>query len=100
MTEGVFTTYLGRTISTDYLVIECAGTGQITLGRSLLKLMGATIDVGKGTLNFTSSPGCVHILPKPNDKPKGKRSKRKGPAIDLDPLHPLETLDLSFSMPS
>jgi hypothetical protein len=38
-------------ISTDYLVIECVGKGQITLRRSLLKLLGATIDVGKGTTN-------------------------------------------------
>ena len=62
----------------------CTGTDQITLGRSLLKLMGATIDVGKGTLNFTSSLRCGHISPKPKSKTKGKRSKRKGPAIDLD----------------
>jgi hypothetical protein len=41
-------------VSTDYLVIECVGNGQITLGRSLLKLMGAVIDVGKGTMKFTS----------------------------------------------
>jgi hypothetical protein len=27
-------------ISADYLVIECVGKGQITLGRSLLKLLG------------------------------------------------------------
>jgi len=71
--EGVFTTFLGRTVSTDYLVIECVGTGQITLGRSLLKLLGATIDVGKGTLNFTSSPRCGHLFP----KPKSKRGRRK-----------------------
>jgi hypothetical protein len=45
--EGVFTKILGRIVSTDYLVIECVGNGQITLGRSLLKLMGAVIDVGK-----------------------------------------------------
>ena len=84
-TEGVFTTFLGRTVSTDYLVIECAGTGHITLGRSLLKLMGAVIDVGKGTLKFTASPGCGTLFSKPNGKPKSKRSKRKGP-IDLDVL--------------
>ena len=34
-------------VSTDYLLIECAGKGQITPGRSLLKLLGAKIDVGK-----------------------------------------------------
>jgi hypothetical protein len=48
--EGVFTKVLGRMISTDYLVIECVGKGQITLGRSLLKLLGAVIDVGKGNI--------------------------------------------------
>ena len=81
--EGVFTKLLGRTVSTDYLVIECVGTGQITLGRSLLKLLGAIIDVGEGTLNFTSPPGCRHVFPK--NKRKGKRGKRKAPGlIDLD----------------
>jgi hypothetical protein len=30
--EGVFTKILGRMISTDYLVTECVGKGQITLG--------------------------------------------------------------------
>jgi hypothetical protein len=34
---GVFTKILGKMVSTDYLVIECVGKGQITLGRSLLK---------------------------------------------------------------
>jgi hypothetical protein len=37
--EGVHTKILGIMISTDYLVIECVGKGQITLGRSLLKLL-------------------------------------------------------------
>jgi hypothetical protein len=45
--KGVFTKILGRMVSTNYLVIECEGKGQITLGRSLLKLLGAMIDVGK-----------------------------------------------------
>jgi hypothetical protein len=43
-------------VSTDYLVIECVGKGQITLGRSLLKLLAAIIDVGKGTIRFISPP--------------------------------------------
>jgi hypothetical protein len=30
--EGVFTKILGRMVSADYLVIECVGNGQITLG--------------------------------------------------------------------
>ena len=50
--EGVFTKILGKMISTDYLVIECAGKGQITLGRSLLELLGEIIDVGKGPCTF------------------------------------------------
>ena len=73
--EGVFTKLLGITISIDYLVIECAGVGQITLGRSLLKRFGAIIDVGQGTMNFASSPMCNQVFPK--DKGKGKRAKRK-----------------------
>jgi hypothetical protein len=43
--KGVYTKVLGRMVSTDYLVIECVEKGQITLGRSLLKLRGAIIDV-------------------------------------------------------
>ena len=66
----VHTTILGRTISIDYLVIECVGTGQITLGRSLLKLLGAVIDMGEGTLKFTSTPGGRHIFPKSKGKKK------------------------------
>ena len=73
--EGVHTKLLGRMISIDYLVIECAGEGQITLGRSLLKLMGAKIDVGTGTMTFNSPPGAHHIFP----KSKGKKGKCKGP---------------------
>jgi hypothetical protein len=55
--EGVFTKILESMVSTDYLVIECVGKGQIMLGRSLLKLLGATIDVGKGTIRFIT-PSC------------------------------------------
>jgi hypothetical protein len=69
--EGVCTKILGRMVSTDYLIIECIGKGQITLGRSLLKLLGAMIDVGKGTIKFTSPP-CNH-----HEFPKGKRGRRK-----------------------
>jgi hypothetical protein len=58
-------------VSTDYLVIEYVGNGQITLGRSLLKLMGAVIDVGKGTMRFTSPSGNHHVFP------RGKKGRRK-----------------------
>ena len=73
--EGVFTKFLGRTVSTDYLVIKCAGTGQITLGRSILKLVGAIIDMGKGNLKCTTSPQVGHTFPKPKSRHKGKKSK-------------------------
>jgi hypothetical protein len=73
--EGVFTKILGRMVSTDYLVIECVGKGQITLGRSVLKLLGATIDVGKGTIKFTSPPCNNHVFPRV--KSKGKKGRRK-----------------------
>jgi hypothetical protein len=73
-------------VSTDYLVIECVGKGQITLGRSLLKLLGAIIDVGKGTIRFISLPCNNHVFPKV--KNKGKRGRRKAPvdpnALSLD----------------
>jgi hypothetical protein len=75
--EGVYTKVLGKMISTDYLVIECVGKGQIILGRSLLNLLGAIIDVGKGTIRFISPPCNNHVFPKV--KSKGKRGRRKVP---------------------
>jgi hypothetical protein len=71
----VFTKILGKMVSTDYLVIECVGNGQIILERSLLKLMGAVIVVGKGTMRFTSSSGNQHVFPR--GKSKGKRGRHK-----------------------
>jgi hypothetical protein len=73
--EGVFTKILGRMVSTDYLVIEYVGKGQITLERSLLKLLDAMIDVGKGNIKFTSPPCNRHEFPK--GKSKGKIGRRK-----------------------
>jgi hypothetical protein len=73
--EGVFTKILGRMISTDYLIIECVGKEQIMLERSLLKLLGATIDVGKGTIKFTSPPCNNHVFTR--GKSKGKKGRRK-----------------------
>uniref|UniRef100_A0ACD5VNC0 Uncharacterized protein n=1 Tax=Avena sativa TaxID=4498 RepID=A0ACD5VNC0_AVESA len=75
--EGVFTKILGIMISTDYLVIECAGEGQITLGRSLLELLGATIDVGKGTMHLYSPPNN-HIFPKVKNRSKKGKGKKFG----------------------
>jgi hypothetical protein len=74
--EGVYTKILGRMVSTDYLIIECIGKGQNTLGRSLLKLLGTTIDVGKGTIRFISPPCNTHVFPR--FKSKGKKGRRKG----------------------
>jgi hypothetical protein len=71
----VFTKILEKMLSNYYLVIECVGNGQVTLGRSLLKLMGAVIDVGKGTMRFTSPSGNRHVFPR--SKRKGKRGKCK-----------------------
>jgi hypothetical protein len=73
--EGVYTKVLGRMVSTDYLVTECVGKGQITLGRSLLKLLGAVIDVGKGNKRFISPPCNSHVFPRV--KSKGKKGRRK-----------------------
>jgi hypothetical protein len=61
-------------VSTNYLVIECVGKRQITLARSL-KLLGPIIDMGKGTMNFTSPLGNRHAFPK--GKSKGKKGIRK-----------------------
>jgi hypothetical protein len=75
--EGIYTKVLGRMVSTDYLVIECVGKGQITLGRSLLKLLGAVIDVEKGNIRFISPPCNSHVFPRV--KSKGKKGRRKAP---------------------
>jgi hypothetical protein len=77
--EGVHTFFLGRMVSTDYLVIECVGKGQITLGRSLLKLLGARIDVGEGIMIFTTPQGGSHCFPM--KKLKSRRGMRKASAI-------------------
>jgi hypothetical protein len=76
--EGIYIKVLGRMVSTDYLVIECVGKGQITLGRSLLKLLGVVIDVGKGNIRFISLPCNSHVFPRV--KSKGKKGRRKAPA--------------------
>jgi hypothetical protein len=81
ITKGVFTKILGRMVCIDYLIIECVGKGQITLGGSLPKLLGATIDVVKGTIKFTSPPCNNHVFPRV--KSKGKRGRRKA-SCDLN----------------
>jgi hypothetical protein len=76
--EGVFTKVLGTMISTDYLVSEYVEKGQITLGRSLLKLLGTVIDVGKGNIKFISPPCNSHVFSRV--KSKGKKGRCKAPA--------------------
>jgi hypothetical protein len=73
--EGVHTKVLEKMVSTDYLVIECVGKGKITLGRSLLKLLGAIINVRKGTIRFISPPCNSHVFPRVKCKGKKGRSK-------------------------
>jgi hypothetical protein len=51
------------------------------LGRSLLKLLGATIDVGKCTIRFISPPCNSHVFPRVKRKGKKGRCKASG---DLD----------------
>jgi hypothetical protein len=67
-------------VSIDYLVIECVGKGQITPGRSLLKLQGAVIDVGKDNIRFISPPCNSHVFSRV--KSKGKKGRCKAP---IDP---------------
>jgi hypothetical protein len=45
--EGIYTKVLGRMVSTDYLVIECVGKGQITLGRFSTEAPGRRYRCGK-----------------------------------------------------
>ena len=80
--EGVFTKILGRMVSTDYLVIECAEKGQITLGRSLLKLLGAKIDVREGIMIFDSPLGGSHSFPKKKSKIKKSRHRSAARCVD------------------
>jgi hypothetical protein len=89
--EGVYTKILGRMVSTDYLVIECVGKGQITLGRSLIKLLGTTIDVGKRTVRFISPPCNSYVFPR--FKSKGKKGRRKA---SVDPNTSFDNTDLHF----
>lgn len=82
--EGVFTKICGMTVSIDYHVIECAGKGDITLGRSLLKQLGVVIDMNLGILKFGSTNG-IHTLPRKKIKKKNKRSKgNSGGIFELD----------------
>jgi hypothetical protein len=62
----------------DYKLFCSSGNGQIILGRSLLKLMGAVIDVEKGTMRFTSPSGNHHVFPRGNNKGKRGRHKASG----------------------
>jgi hypothetical protein len=43
--------------------------------RSLLKLLGVVIDVGKGNIRFISPPCNSHVFPRV--KSKGKKGRRK-----------------------
>jgi hypothetical protein len=94
--EGVFTKILERMVSTDYLVIECVGNGRITLGRSLLQLLGVMIDVGKGTIKFTSPLCNRHEFPKVRAKARVKvREEDVRHPVNLM-LHRLKLLDFHF----
>jgi hypothetical protein len=46
--------------------------------------MGAVIDVGKGTMKFTTPPGNHHDFPK--GKSKGKRGRRKASGLNASSL--------------
>jgi hypothetical protein len=79
-------------VSIDYLVMECVGKGQITLGRSLLKLLGAIIDVGKGTIRFISPPCNNHVFLKLRAKVREEGVRHPLTLM----LHHLILLDLHF----
>jgi hypothetical protein len=57
--------------------------------------MGAVIDVGKGTMKFTSPPGNHHDFPK--GKSKGKRGRCKASGLNASLL---ENTRFSLSTPS
>ena len=79
--EGVHTKIFGRTVSINYRVIECVGKGQITLGRSLLKLLGAKIDMENGIMTFNSHPSASHSFPKSKVK-KGRHRAARNYGVD------------------
>jgi hypothetical protein len=83
-------------VSTDYLVIKCVGKGQIMLERSLLKLLGTVIDVGKGNIRFISPPCNSHVFPRV--KSTDKKGRRKAP---VDPnASSLDIIRFALSAPS
>jgi hypothetical protein len=84
--EGVHTIFLGRTISTNYSVIKCAGKGQITLGRALLESLGARIDVGKGSITFSAPPRGSHWFPRKKKSKSNKGKLRASNGVDAPPL--------------
>ena len=61
--EDVQTKFCGILLPIDYYVVECIGEGQITLGRSFLKSVGAIIDMHEGVMTFHSIGGH-HIFPR------------------------------------
>ena len=69
--EGEFTKLLGITISVDYCVIECAGAGQVTLGRSLLKFFGAIIDMNQGTMTLAPCRAVIIFSPRLRKRVRG-----------------------------
>jgi hypothetical protein len=77
--EGVFIKILGRMVSTDYLVIECVGNGQITLGRSA-KAPRSNNRCGKRHYEIHFPPGNHHEFPK--GKSKDKRGRRNASGVD------------------
>jgi hypothetical protein len=92
--KGVFTQVMGRMASIDYFVIECAGTGRVTLRRSLLQLMGAVIDVGTGIMKFTTSPCGRYVFPKVK-KNKGKKKKKRARRPNDDNVNTFSPIDIT-----
>ena len=65
--EDIETKFCGNSFSIDYYVVECIVEGQITLGRSFLKSVGAIINMHEGVVTF-SSTRRRHIFPKGHGK--------------------------------
>ena len=63
--EDVQTKFCRNSFPIDYYVVECIGEGQITLGRSFLKSVGAIINMHEGVVTLSSTRGR-HIFPKGN----------------------------------
>ena len=72
---AIYTRFSRKVIPIDYYVIECEGEGQIIVGRTFLRLVGAVIHMREGIVRFNSIIKSSHTFP--TNTSKGNKSKGK-----------------------